>query len=383
MGNEISKTREAAANPTEYAREWKKRTGRPVIGYFCSYAPVEMIHAAGALPFRITGGDREIARSGAHLQQYCCSLARTALEGGLSGELDFLDGTIFTHTCDTMQRLSDIWRRELGLPFHADFILPVRFSCELAFKYMLEELKDLRSKLELFLGEVSNENLRGSIEIYNKNRKLLSELYDMRVASPALVSCRDSLMCVYSSMIMDVDENNAFLGKALEDLRSKEGNESCADDYGNVGKIPLFGSGSVMNDWEVLRILEEAGGTIVDDDFCTGRRYFEGCVSPEGEPMLSIVKRIWERDICPCKHRLLDERAKRLVLQMERSRANGVLFFLLKFCDPHFFDFPYVVRALENRGVPSLLLEMEQGSVSIENIRTRIEAFMETMRECH
>ena len=39
----------------EYATDWKKRTGGKVLGYFCTYAPEEVLYAANVLPVRILG----------------------------------------------------------------------------------------------------------------------------------------------------------------------------------------------------------------------------------------------------------------------------------------------------------------------------------------
>ena len=69
-----------SADPKAYARSWKDRTGGNVIGTLCSYAPEELILAAGALGFRIVGGSGAISKADAHLQAYSCSLVRGALE---------------------------------------------------------------------------------------------------------------------------------------------------------------------------------------------------------------------------------------------------------------------------------------------------------------
>jgi len=43
---------------------------------FCTYAPEEIIVAAGAHPIRLFGTGEKIHRAEAHLQSYCCSLVR-------------------------------------------------------------------------------------------------------------------------------------------------------------------------------------------------------------------------------------------------------------------------------------------------------------------
>ena len=112
------------ADPKAYARSWKARTGGKVIGTLCSYAPEELILAAGALGFRLVGGSGAISKADAHLQAYSCSLVRGALEDALSHRLDFLDGTIFPHTCDSIQGLATVvvelggWEKSAFRFFH-------------------------------------------------------------------------------------------------------------------------------------------------------------------------------------------------------------------------------------------------------------------------
>ena len=100
---------EISDNPGTYASALKNQ-GKKIIGYFCSYTPEEIIHAAGLHPMRLFGTKDDIHLADKHLQSYSCSLVRGALADVLSGRLDFLDGTVFPHTCDSIQRLSDIWR---------------------------------------------------------------------------------------------------------------------------------------------------------------------------------------------------------------------------------------------------------------------------------
>jgi benzoyl-CoA reductase/2-hydroxyglutaryl-CoA dehydratase subunit BcrC/BadD/HgdB len=85
----MDKIREAARDPYGYAESYKTRTRKKVVGYFCSYAPEEIIWAAGALPFRIFSRKSGIHLADRHLQSYCCSLVRGVLEEALSGALKF------------------------------------------------------------------------------------------------------------------------------------------------------------------------------------------------------------------------------------------------------------------------------------------------------
>ncbi len=173
-----------AKNPNEYARELKKETGKKIVGYFCSYTPEEIILAAGAVPFRIFGrGD--VALADAHLQAYSCSLVRGALEDALSGGLDFLDGVVFPHTCDSIQRLSDIWRINANTGFHIDVVLPVKLNADSSKEYMADVIKKFIRDIEKSLGVViSADDLKASADKYNQIRAYLKKIFEIRSRKP-------------------------------------------------------------------------------------------------------------------------------------------------------------------------------------------------------
>lgn len=371
----LDRLMETREDPYAWARDWKGRTGGKAMGFFCCDAPEEMIHAAGALPVRVTGENRATSKSGAHLQSYCCSLARTGLDMALDGTLSFLDGTVFVHTCDTMQRLSDIWRLNVGYAVHADIVLPVRFESSSAWEYMTAELESFRGKLAEALGPIEDESLRRSISIYNRNRALLAELYDLRRGDPSVLPYDQALWAVASSALMDTEEHSALLEDVLAEIKGKG-----AEPAGGDGPVRLFGIGSVMDQWDFLQMVEEAGATFADDDFCDGRRYFDQQAREDLPPVEAVARRLWDRPTCPCKHAPSRHRADCLIERANEAGAKGAVFFQFKYCEPHAFDYPHLKKAFDEAGIPSLNLEIEQGSVSIEQMRTRVEALVETIR---
>jgi len=63
----------------EYARQWKQRTGGKVIGYFCTYAPEELMYAAGILPVRILGSHEVQDVTESHIFGMFCPFCRDCL----------------------------------------------------------------------------------------------------------------------------------------------------------------------------------------------------------------------------------------------------------------------------------------------------------------
>jgi len=360
-------------NPGQYATNWKKETGNKVIGYFCSYAPEEIITAAGALPYRILAGSGSISKADAHLQAYSCSLVRGALEDALNGRLDFLDGTVFPHTCDSIQRLSDIWRMNAGFKFHADVLVPAKLNTASAGDYMTSILDKFKKELEKLTGiEITGEKLKEAINIYNSIKKNLFRLYAIRRDAPGVIKSSDIHAVFKAAMVMDRRRLLEELERLTTDLGEK-------DHTPDTAKKRIVLSGGLCSMPDIYKTIEKSGGVVVWDDFCTGSRYFEGEINTRGEPLKSIADRYMERVVCPAKHKSLFSRGEYLVNAIKENRADGVIFFLLKFCDPHAFDYPYMKEMLEKENIPSVLFEIEDQLPSEGQINTRCEAFMEML----
>ena len=369
----IDQIRNIADDPIGYAKKWKAETRGRVVGYFCSYAPEEIIWAAGALPYRILGSGGAISRADGHLQAYSCTLVRGALDDALTGKLDFLDGTVFPHTCDSIQRLSDIWRLNAGLDFHVDLVLPVKLNTKSAEDYMQAVIEKFYHDLEDGLGvEITTEKLSNAVRTLNQIRTGLQRIYEIRRDHPGTVSSRDLHAIVKASMVMDRTVLAEGLAAVVGQLQSQPSKTPAPSKR-------LVLTGGICSMPEIYQPIEDAGGTVVWDDFCTGSRYFEKNVDPEGNLLNSIGRRYLNRVICPAKHRDCFSRGESLLKMVEKSQAHGVIFVLLKFCDPHAFDFPYIKELLDRDGIPSLLLEIEDQQTSLAQLKTRIEAFVELL----
>lgn len=373
--NILNELNEVQRNLYEYAATYKKANNHRVVGYFCSYTPEELIFAVGALPFRIFGFSDNIHLSDSHLQSYCCSLVRRSLEDGLSGHLNFLDGIVFPHTCDSIQRLSDIWRLNLTFAFHMDVVLPVKLNTPSAQAYFTETIRQFRTKLEISMNSgISDDMLKHSISVYNRIRSGIRRIYEIRQENPDVISGSDVHTIVRSSMIMDRNIYLIKLDGIIAELEAKRSDKVITE------RKRLVLSGSACSHPDIYRIIEEAGGVVVWDDFCTGSRYFEGVINDDIDPITAISERYLNRIICPAKHSSLTGRAESLLETAKKYKADGVIFLFLKFCDPHAFDYPSLKDALDREGIPNMLFEVEDQLPAEGQLKTRLEAFLEMIQ---
>lgn len=367
----IKKFREVARDPYAYLRKLKAESGKKMIGSTCAFTPEEFILAAGAHPFRISGESESLSGADAHIQAYSCSMVRGMLEDGLSGKLDFSDGVVFPHACDSIQRLSDIWRLNIK-SLHFDILLPVKLDSPLAKSYFVKVLERFKKDLEKTLSvTIEGQALIEAIKLMNKMRIRLIRLYQLQSAHPGVLCGSDLSAIVKASMVMEKQEVVGLLDVVLAELEKTPATDK------SVKRLLI--SGSMCGHPDIYRMIEGKGALVVWDDLCSGSRYFEGLVAENKEPVQSIAARFTSRYVCPAKHLGVTFQMENLKKLIRTHHIDGILFMLLKFCEPFSFDYPDIKKELEKMEVPFLLVEMNRHNEVNEQMRTRIETMLEIL----
>ena len=351
-------------------RSWPERyPDRQAMGYICTYTPEEIVHSAGFTPVRIRTGPELPTQAEAHLQSFTCALCRSALHQALRGDLAFLSGLVFPHTCDTLQVLADIWRENFPDLFVTTVVQPLDLGSPRARPYLMAELQRLRQNLAEFSGQpISDDSLRASIRLHNETRQLLSQLDSQR----SRLTARGFYAVVEASMVMPKEQFNPLAGELGELLSEKAPRQ-------RGPRLILVGP--VLDDPTVLEIMDALGACVIGDDLCTGSRYFDQPIAEteEGDPIEALADRHLKRRPCPTKHSPYYQRGEHLLELIEERQADGLVFTLQKFCDPHAFDYAIVKETLDAAGVPHLLLELEH-TPAVGQLRTRLEAFLEMLK---
>jgi bcr-type benzoyl-CoA reductase subunit C len=359
------------AKPYEAAKA-AAESGRKVAGVMCSYAPQELIHAAGFVPVRILGREGGTPQADNLIQAYACSFARSTLDCALAGEFDFLDLVVFSHTCDTMQNLADLWRRNRpGVPV-VIVSPPTRMDGPEAETYFRKELDRVRALLEEATEPIPEGKLQDSVKLYAWHQTLMRRLYTLRRQHPTALSGRQMMAVVTSSFLMPREDHVERLTALLNALETPH-----AAVPADAPKV--FVTGSVCQSLSFIEAIEEAGCIVVDDDLCIGARSFVMPDINESEPMDAMVQMYMARPPCPAFHKTDFDPGRHVLEGAQRAQADGVVFLTTKFCDPIAFDLPHIMKTLEAAGMPSLLLEIEQNLPVPEQLRTRAAAFVETL----
>jgi benzoyl-CoA reductase/2-hydroxyglutaryl-CoA dehydratase subunit BcrC/BadD/HgdB len=215
--------------------------------------------------------------------------------------------------------------------------------------------------------------LSDTIKTYNQIRALMRKLYAIRAQRTEIISGRDFHSIIKAAMIMDRPLFLKTLGEVIAQIEKAPGGEIKSD----AKRIVL--AGSICSHPDIYDIIENAGGVVVWDDLCTGSRYFDGVLDEKASPLAAIAQRYLDRPICPAKHAGLTDRGENIVRIVRESKADGVVFLLLKFCDPHAFDYPYIKEMLDKENIPCMLLDMEEQLPAAGQLQTRFETFIQIL----
>ena len=368
---ELSDTAGTLANPA--IRDWKERGGK-VLGYFCSSMSEEIVAAAGLLPFRMRAtGSTDTELSDAYLSSINCSFTRHCLNAALSGELDFLDGLIVPNSCDNVRRIYDHWIRQRKTPFVQMISLP-RKAGEAQVNWFRDELTNLKERMEEHFGvEITDERLREAIRLQNETRRLQRRLYDLRKSLTPPISGAETLAVTVAGTAMPKARYNRLLAELLDDLAACEGHSNY--------RARLMVMGGELDDPAYMEVIEEQGGLVVTDSLCFGSRMLWKDVEEDADDPMTALARFYvaERPSCPRVFGEYEQRAAFVREMIRDFRVDGVILERLAFCDLWGFEQFTIQNDFQDWDIPLIMLDREYTLSGIGQLRTRVQAFLETI----
>jgi len=355
------------------ALEAWKAEGKKVVGYFCSYVPEEILYAANILPVRVRApGCEKTTSADVYFSQHNCSFMRSCLEFALEGKYKYLDGMVFTNSCDHARRVFDTLKEICSdkFPF-LEFISVPHKTTEQSISFYRDELNAFQNKVVAFSGvKITEENLKQAIEVYNETRRLLKRVYALRQgATPALTGA-ESLSVVLAGLSIPKDQYN----RLLESLVTEMGEAKGISDY--KARLMISGAGG-CDDPAYFKIIEDLGGLIVTDSLCFGSRYFWEPVKMNGDLMLSLATSYLNRPSCAGMTDGVFKRSDYVKAMVEEFKVDGVIYERMRYCDLWGGQILHLRQELKAAGIPLLELEREYILGSTGQLKTRAQAFLE------
>lgn len=369
--------------------EEARKRGVKIIGYFCSFAPEEIIYAAGMMPIRLAfGGEADVMLAGEQfLKPYSCPYARSCLGYRAEGKSFYytaVDAVCVAYTCDSMRRVSENWENYFGVPTFALGIPRTHDRLRLrpeATNYFVRELQHLRKDLEQFGGvRITVRNLRKSIDLFNSIRREVRELYEYQKSDTPPISWEDTLRISHAGFILDRPEYLREVRKINRELKVKARKEKRETEG---PRLMIYGSMMAVGDHKVLGIIRQAGGNIVADALCSSSRFWRKDVAAglwTRDPIEALAERYLYNIPCPCTTDLA-ARLDHVTTVAREYRVEGLIYYNLKYCETARSELKFFEDAVKKElNIPTLFIETEYSPSDIGTIRTKVEAFLEMIR---
>jgi benzoyl-CoA reductase subunit C len=381
----LALAKEIYSDRGQRVRELRKG-GKKIVGYICLYPPVEIITALGMVPFRIFGDMSEpITAADQVSTTVVCPFLRSIIDLGLKGKFDFLDGIVGAHTCDIGMTLVISWRDYVkDAPFTHLIDVPHTDRAP-AVDYFQGQINSFKRHLEEFAGEkLTDDKLRKACELHNKQRKLVRDLYELRKPDPPLLSSTENLEILVSLFSLPVDEGNQLLEDVIKEIKERPNKLK-------KKKARVLVWGPVFDNTSLYDLIESSDASVVVDDTCVGTRAFWADVKPPFD-LHALAQRYLVDIKCPRTYREtehhetvrnydkdLDSRFSYIKKAITDWHVNGAILQSVKYCDTHGYEVPNLRHYLDTLGIPSIYIEHDYSERSLAPIKTRIEAFVETL----
>lgn len=379
MTTEQNELQQAYLGRTAEAQAWKASGGR-VVGYVCDNVPVELIRAAGFLPFRLSGDSsrsrEEIARliAPVHSRRFAGNEFVEAIYAGLAdGSLGFLDYLVVPHNRKSVQSIVqsvEILRRvnpQMTLP-ETYFLDRTYARTFLTGGYNRRSFFSFAEQLAEWAGRPIDEaTLDGCIAEANETRGLLRDLNALRVAPAPLISGSEALVILGASHYLPPAKFNNLLRARLDEVRRRS----------PLPGIRLYLGGSPVDHVQLYELVESCGALIVAEDHCWGARCGELDPAP-GKALDALARRFDHAPACSLLTSI-DDTINAVVNRCVQSRADAAIFSVIKGDASQMWETPSEIDALAARGIPSLHLQQQPYRIeAVETLRESVSAFLKT-----
>ena len=354
-----------------------KEAGAKVAGLYCTFAPTELVRAAGIIPVGLCGKKQApIPAAEKILPTRLCPLIKSSYGYALTDTCPYFDASDFLigeTTCDGKKKMFELMERLK--PLH---VMNLPYSCtDGQIDYWRNEILVLKNFLENQAGKIIEEaELRDQIRIQNGIRRLLKEIAGLCANTTVPLSGLDMMTVMESkSFVVDLEGYAELLLDLARELKAliDAGVSVCDED---APRILLTGCPIGKGSEKVLRLIEECGGIVVCQENCTGLKSFDLLVDEYDDPYTAIARRYL---LTPCS--CMSPNAGRLALLMrlvEQFRVEGVVD-LTWFCCHTYNVETFSVREFlsEEFGLPFIHIETDYSESDLPQLRVRIEAFLE------
>jgi benzoyl-CoA reductase/2-hydroxyglutaryl-CoA dehydratase subunit BcrC/BadD/HgdB len=369
---------------SNYVGQPELDTTVPIIGTLCVQVPDELILAAGARPLRLCSGAAAYDQLGAEIMPArSCPLVKATF-GMFQVDLDMLQKmktVVIPTTCDQKRKAAEMLAASgaditvLEMPPHRDSILGRTFWQESIKQFALKLQKTTATK-------ITSKSLQAAIAKVSKASRAYRELYNLQQSSPALLTGSNMLLVTNSYFFDDIDRWTIAVEELNHELNRRPAKGIHAGNS-HAPRLLITGSPSIFPNLKIPLLVEESGGLIVADEFCSSSRLLYDVPFYDEPTLNDMIPAIADRYLkpCTCPCFVNNSARQRKLLEMSRTfNIDGVVYQSFSGCMPYEMEQKQVNTALSEADIPMLYLETDYSPEDSGQLSTRVEAFLEAIK---
>ena len=358
-----------------------KAEGRKVIGTFCVFVPEEITLAADAVHVGLCAG----ADAGTELAEQIvprntCALIKSFIGFKMAKLCPYIESSdmiVGETTCDGKKKAYEAFN-----DIAPTWVMEVpQTKSPAARELWKSEILRYKAAVEELTGRtITAEKLKDAIRVVNEKRQALKRLTALRAASPAPISGRDALLINQISFYDDPVRFTAKINELCDELEARIAKgEGVAP--ANAPRLMLSGCPMAVPNWKLPFVVESTGAVIVGEESCIGTRNSRDLVDESADTLDGMIDALADRYMkidCAC-FTPNNERLENVEALAKQVKADGVIHYSLLFCQPYTHEALKVDKTLSAAGIPMLSIETDYSMEDVEQLKTRVEAFVETL----
>lgn len=351
-----------------------KEKGKKIVGLYCLYSPAEIALAAGAAPMVLCGTRNDpIATAEETLPRNLCPLIKSSYGFAVQGTCPYFSASdiiVADTTCDGKKKMFE-YMSEIK-PLHLLY-LPHGPHLPEARVFWAAEMRRLVERLEKEFGvSIGDDDLVKAIGLANRERAALKGLMDLSRQKPAPLSGMTMLELLFKSgFFADKEEIIGMLEEIVAEVSAASQNGASEGP-----RVLLTGVPVGMGSHKVVKLIEDAGARVVAFENCTGYKKTLP-VATDKPPLEALAERYLAT---PCS--IMSPNTARFDLLDEMIRdfsADAVVDLTWQACHTYNVEAGKVRRFVQDKGLPYLQIETDYSEADTEQLKVRIEAFLEMM----
>ncbi|WKY48786.1 2-hydroxyacyl-CoA dehydratase family protein [Eubacteriaceae bacterium ES3] len=357
---------------------------KPLIGTYCVMVPQELIYAAGAQPVKLCSGSYTAFYIGDDLvPRDACPLVKAVMGYQTMGVMPIYDDCsmmVFPITCDCKKKMAGMLKDLV--PVHS-FHIPTSKEDDTDLEQVLNELYELIPALEAATGKnVTHKSLSESMDQVGFAQYQLSQFNEYKKNVPALIKGTHAMAIMNASSYMPIDEWSEKLYLLNQELAKRKKAKAFVSQK-KEPRLMVTGSPIIFPNIKIPLLIEEMGGSLVADETCMGERAMYDPSVVVDQSFDGMMRALANRYTRPCTCPTFvdnNQRIYRIKQMIKDHQVEGVVYHVLRGCLVYDFEYQTLEEELGKMNIPIIRVESDYNEEDIEQLRIRIEAFIELIK---